>query len=358
MLSFNATRYQHRALNSLSFGHFSRAYSTPGGSPSTAKLVAEIRKLTTVSISKARDALAASNNDVKAALQWIDNDSASSGAKKAAKVAGRPTSEGVICTSLLSNGNMKPGMDGRPTGRLTASMIELNCETDFVARNQLFGQLAADIAYTATFIVDDTKALFREWEMDQIQSAPLISSSPDQPFLASSPASVADAIRDTIAKVGENISLRRVVTVGHSATSLEEPSFGLRLASYTHGAANPEFPTQGRIGTLAMLALKSHKLPQFLKNPEFLEELEVLERSIAKQIVGFPTLSVKEGEEDDTVLYKQEFLMLRGKYNGLPVQQALRAWATEQGLITEQEMGGVEVLEFFKWTVGESQGDA
>ncbi|KAF9502332.1 hypothetical protein BDN71DRAFT_1437901 [Pleurotus eryngii] len=354
MLSFNAARYQYRALNYLSLGQFSRAYSTRGGAPSTAKLVAEIRKLTTVSISKARDALAASNNDVKAALQWIDNDSASSGAKKAAKVAGRPTSEGVICTSLLSNGNIKPGMDGR----LTASMIELNCETDFVARNQLFGQLAADIAHTATFLVDNTKALFREWEMDQIQSAPLISSSPDQPFLASNPVSVADAIRDTIAKVGENISLRRVVTVGHSALPFEEPSFGLRLASYTHGAANPEFPRQGRIGTLAMLALKSPKLPQFLGKPEFLEELEVLERSIAKQIVGFPTLSVKEGEDDDTVLYKQEFLMLRGKYNGLPVQQALRAWATEQGLITEQEMSGVEVLEFFKWTVGESWGDA
>ncbi|KAF4573234.1 Elongation factor Ts, mitochondrial [Pleurotus pulmonarius] len=354
MLSLNATRFQHRAFNSLTSGHFYRAYSSSGKAPSTAKLVAELRKRTEVSISKARDALAATNNDVEAALEWIHEDLASSGAKKAAKVADRATSQGVICTSVLSDGSPKLPGDGRPTGMLTAAMVELNCETDFVARNQLFCKLAADIAHSATFVDDGTKGLFRKLEPDFIRSAPLISSTANKAYLDSKPISVAEAIRDTIAKVGENISLRRVVTVGQSAVLHEEPSIGLRLASYTHGAANPEFPTQGRIGALAMLALQSPKLPEFLKKPEFLDELAVLERSIAKQIVGFPTLSVKKGEDDETVLYKQPFMMLRGEYSSLPVEQALRAWAASQSLISDPETSGVEVLEFFKWTVGDA----
>ncbi len=94
------------------------------------KLVAELRKLTGVSITKAREALAASNNDVSAALKWLQSDLAVSGAKKAAKVAHRTAGEGHVGASVLSRGT------GSPPGGVRAALVELNCETDFtMARN-------------------------------------------------------------------------------------------------------------------------------------------------------------------------------------------------------------------------------
>ena len=71
------------------------------------KLVAELRKLTEVSITKAREALAASNNDVSAALVWLQNDLAVSGAQKAAKVAHRTAGEGLVGASVLARGRAR-----------------------------------------------------------------------------------------------------------------------------------------------------------------------------------------------------------------------------------------------------------
>src|SRR6266446_3815164 len=113
-----------------------RFYSTSAEKPPL-KLVAELRKLTEVSITKAREALAASNNDVSAALKWLQNDLAVSGAKKAAKVAHRTAGEGLVGASVL------PRRTGSSPGGVRAALVELNCETDFVARNALFGRLVA-----------------------------------------------------------------------------------------------------------------------------------------------------------------------------------------------------------------------
>jgi elongation factor Ts len=113
-----------------------RFYSKSAEKPSNVRLVAELRKLTEVSITKAREALAASNNDVSAALQWLQNDLAVSGAKKAAKVAHRAASEGLVCASVLSHGtgsSLSSGAHGYGHGGLRAALVELNCETDFVA---------------------------------------------------------------------------------------------------------------------------------------------------------------------------------------------------------------------------------
>ncbi|TFK51841.1 hypothetical protein OE88DRAFT_1658497 [Heliocybe sulcata] len=315
-----------------------RFYSSEAPGKPNLKLVAELRKLTEVSVTKAREALTATNNDVKAALEWLEQDLIATGAKKAAKLEGRTANEGLIGVCVLANGS------GSGRGGARASMVELNCETDFVGRNELFGKLLADIAHTAAFISEpaDTDDLLVPCALDLLNDAPLISHSDPQ---ATSRATVSSAIRDTIAKVGEKISLRRAVAVAREPFAARD--LGLRVGSYVHGSVG--VPTQGRIGSLALLALKSDGLREVLAKPEFMTDLEKLERSIARQIVGFDTRMIQSptGEETETALYQQPFMMFADNPNGETVEQVLRRWANERSL-TE----GLEVIEFRKWTVG------
>jgi elongation factor Ts len=326
-----------------------RLYSTapPNGPP--VKLIAELRKLTEVSISKAREALTASNNDVRAAFKWLQDDLVASGAKKAEKLGGRTTNQGLVGVSLLSRG-VGDGT-GKGKGGVRAAMVELNCETDFVARNPRFDTLVADIAHTAAFIVESTDLgeLLRSVPLELLKDAPLLSSTGAQPERE---ATVGGAIHDSIARFDEMISLGRAIAI------VQDPlprGLGLRVASYAHGAV--AVPSHGRVATLAVLAFKSPKLGEIIASQAFRDDVAKLERSLARQIVGFPTTTVKsvEGTQAENVLYEQEFTMFPGS-NGQKVSEVLRSWALERGLVGKDSLedGGVEVIDFAKWTIGEA----
>ena len=331
-----------------------RLYTTPSKPP--LKLVAELRKLTEVSITKAREALTATNNDLDLALQWLQKDLAISGAQKAAKVEGRFAGEGVISTCILSPG-VGP-QSGLGQVGIRGAMVELNCETDFVGRNELFVRLAADVAHTAAFISDPVgfDTAFATCSPDMLYDAPLIS----QRHPHSRPsATVGTAIRDLIAKVGEKISLRRAVSLVENSPQVQA-GIGLRLASYNHGSVS--VPSQGHIGSLALLSLKSHRIHELMASEVFRVDLERLERSLARQIVGFETscVSARPGERRDMALYDQPFIMFPGESTGRTVRDVLRSWAQEKGVIAGVENNDVEalaVMDFKKWTVGEAIHD-
>jgi len=329
-----------------------RLYSTKGPKVPI-KLIGELRKFTEVSITKAREALCASNNDVNLALEWLQKDLVTSGAKKAAKVEGRFTGEGLISTAVLSSGAGSRAGLGR--GGVRAAMVELNCETDFVGRNELFGRLAADIAHTAAYISEPSgsETVFHECSLGMLSEAPLISEL--QPNSQSS-GTVGSSIRDMIAKVGEKISLRRAVTLVENPPQAQS-NFGLRLASYSHGSII--IPTQGRIGSMVLLALKSPKLGELLASEAFRGDLAWLERSLARQIVGFETTSIASpaGQKVETALYDQLFMTFPDNSSGSTVHEVLGRWALEKGLVESEqvlESGGLVVLDFKKWTVGET----
>ncbi|KAF9644683.1 hypothetical protein BDM02DRAFT_3063865, partial [Thelephora ganbajun] len=317
--------------------------SSPSFTKANIKLVAELRKRTEVSLSKAKEALTATNNDVDAALEWLEKDLIASGAKKREKVQDRVAGEGLIGVSVLSNGFSKQN-----AGRgVRAAMIELNCETDFVARNQLFGELLDDIAHTAAFISDSdayhTIANSKTFLDKSLLPAPLLSA---RDPLQKPTTDVGGAVDALIAKVGEKISLSRAVSISHPLPS-PQSNVALRVASYLHGSVSGGFASQGRIGALALLALKS-RLSPVIENSAFSEEIEKLQRSLARQIVGLETLSVRGA--DETALYNQPFMMFAG--SDQPIGTVLKQWATEKGLIESGEESGLEVLEFAKWSVG------
>jgi len=139
----------------------------------------------------------------------------------------------------------------------------------------------------------------------------------------------------------------------HDPVPRVRADLGLRLASYTHGGV---LPSQGRIGALALIALKSPRLTPLLSSLDFLQEPERVERSVARQIVGFDTPAIR-GEEG--ALYEQPFMMLGDALEGEKVGAGLARWARQKHLTLDTdgaEMGGLEVVEFVKWTVGESSG--
>ncbi|KAI0050575.1 EF-TsMt 2 [Auriscalpium vulgare] len=337
-------RPRHAALNAL------RHYSTPAEKPSL-KLVAELRKRTEVSITKAREALSASGNDVDAALTWLENDLAVSGAKKAAKVSDRTAGEGLIGVSVLSSGT--GSQNGAGKGGVRAAIVELNCETDFVARNELFGKLLADIAHTAAFIADvdeQATSYIRPIPLDLLLDAPLVS----QTAPSQSQGTVGTAIRDTIAKVGEKIALARVAAVATNPIPKTSQDLGLRLATYAHGSVN--LSSQGRIASLALIGLKSPRLTTLLTTDAFLKDLEKFERSLARQIVGFDTRSIRPATDapDETALYDQPFSMLPTDEK---VRNVLTQWAREKNLVSDEDgedTGGLEVLEFARWQLGKA----
>ena len=323
---------------------FNRSFSSsfPSFTKVNIKLVAELRKRTDVSLSKAKEALISTNNHVEAALEWLEKDLVASGAKKKEKVQDRTAGEGLIGVSVLSNG-FSAGRGAR------AAMVELNCETDFVARNRLFGELLDDIAHTAAFISDfdayHTIADSKPFLDKHLLQAPLLSARDPSRKPTTDIGGAVDAL---IAKVGEKISLSRAVSISHPLPS-PQSNVALRISSYLHGSVVGGLSSQGRIGALALLALKSPRLSTLTGDSNFSEGIEKLQRALARQIVGFETLSVKDSSE--TSLYNQPFMMFAG--SDQPVGMVLKQWATERGLNEPGEQGsGLEVLEFAKWSVG------
>jgi elongation factor Ts len=170
----------------------------------TASLVKELRELTGAGMMDCKAALTETKGDLQAAVDWLRK----KGLSKAAKKAGRVAAEGLV--GLIVGG--KKGV-----------LVEVNSETDFVARNDLFQGLVKMIAQIATDVGTD---------LDKINAAKVGGSS------------VADAIATTIAKIGENMTLRRagMLTVGEGA-----------IGSYVHSSVAEGL---GKIGVLVALESK------------------------------------------------------------------------------------------------------
>jgi len=171
----------------------------------TAALVKDLRERTGAGMMDCKKALAETNGDVEAAIDWLRK----KGLSKAAKKADRVAADGLVGVASLERGN---GM--------AAAAVEVNAETDFVARNELFQAAVAEI--TALGVDADSVDALRQAKTKSGET-------------------VEDKLTNLIAKIGENMSLRRVSTL-----SVEN---GV-VASYVHNAAADGL---GKIGVLVAL---------------------------------------------------------------------------------------------------------
>ena len=179
----------------------------------SAAMVKELRDQTGAGMMDCKAALSETGGNLDAAVDWLRK----KGLSKAAKKAGRVAAEGLV------------GVAVRATKGI---LVEVNSETDFVARNDLFQGLVKMVADTAL----DAGA-----NVDKILAA------------KAGGITIDEAIADTIAKVGENMSLRRAaeLSVGKGA-----------ISSYVHNAVSDGL---GRIGVLVALEStgKSDELKAF-----------------------------------------------------------------------------------------------
>jgi elongation factor Ts len=167
----------------------------------SAQMVKELRESTGAGMMDCKAALTESNGDMTAAQDWLRK----KGLSKAAKKAGRVAAEGLIGVQVKNTKGV---------------VVEVNSETDFVARNDLFQGLVKMIADVALSVGAD---------VETIKSAKAGS------------ITVSESISDTIAKIGENMTLRRAATlsVGKGV-----------IGSYVHSAVSDGL---GRIGVLVGL---------------------------------------------------------------------------------------------------------
>lgn len=172
----------------------------------TAALVREMREATGAGMMDCKKALTETNGDKEAAIDWLRKKGLSQAAKKSSRVA----AEGLVAVASASN---------------KAAVVEVNAETDFVARNEAFQTAVQQIAEVALEVGDD---------LETLKAATLPSGR-----------SVADELTHLVATIGENMTLRRarVLTVSSGV-----------VASYVHGALRPGV---GRIGVLAAVEAAS-----------------------------------------------------------------------------------------------------
>jgi len=167
----------------------------------TAALVKDLREKTGAGMMDCKRALTETGGNMEDAVDWLRTKGLSAAAKKSGRVA----AEGLV------------GIISAP-GR--AAMVEVNAETDFVARNDQFQAFVEAAARVALKVGED---------LDEIQAAPY----PD------SANTVGEQLTELIAKIGENMTLRRARVLTGSV-----------VATYVHGALRPGL---GKIGVLVAL---------------------------------------------------------------------------------------------------------
>ncbi len=199
----------------------------------TAKMVQELRRQTGAGMMDCKKALGETEGDLTKASEWLRQ----KGMVSAGKKSDRVTAEGLVDTFI-------------ETDSKTGVMVEVNCQTDFVARNDAFKELVQSLAHQA-ITADSVEALLA------------------QPYAADSSIKVAEAIVQAIAKIGENLNVRRLVNY--------------KVAAGTEGAVDCYIHTGGRVGVLLELTCNSAKVANS-------EDFKALARNLAMQVAACPNV--------------------------------------------------------------------
>lgn len=326
-----------------------RSSNVSKSSSSKVAVVAKLRKTTECSISKAREAMAATDGSYEESLKWIEEDAAKSGAKKAAKVGDRIAAEGIIALSEKSK--------DEKLNNLMDSFVEINCETDFAARNPLFVKLAQDISYTSKFFADQLEKdqLIKEIPLEFLLNAPLMSFNQINK-LETEISSVSDSILQIIGKLGENIKLRRALIIDTS--SLNDISF---IGTYAH-SSDSSIKNAGKIVGTVILSIKPKDNNTKIEiNDECKKELKNLSNKIAQQITGFNPLYIKESDMKESEITKlldpneskqdllNRIVLLNQNYlfgNGETIEQTIKTIGDKYNVI-------ITVNDMKRWECGE-----
>jgi elongation factor Ts len=270
----------------------------------TAAQVKELRESTGAGMMDAKKALTETDGDMDAAVDWLRT----KGLAKAAKKSGRTAAEGLV--AVASEGG-------------TAVAVEVNSETDFVAKNAEFQTMVSGIAQAALG-VDDLAGLL---------AAELANGK-----------TVEQTVTDKIATIGENMTVRRMARIT-----------GDNVVSYTHNAAAPGM---GKIGVLVAFSGGD----------------EGFARQVAMHVAAVNPAALNESELDPAVVEKEKQVQMDiARESGKPeqviekmIEGRMKKYLAEVTLLSQQfvvnpdltvaaaaKEAGVEITGFVRLEVGE-----
>jgi elongation factor Ts len=279
----------------------------------TAALVKDLREKTGAGMMDCKKALTETGGEIEAAVDWLRQKGLAAAAKKSSRVA----AEGLV------------GVASAP-GR--AAMVEVNAETDFVARNEQFQAFVEAVAKIALDVGED---------LDAIKAAKY----PDSTH------TVADQLTELIAKIGENMNLRR-------ARVLTSPS-GV-VATYVHAALRPGL---GKIGVLVAIesggeAAALEKLGREVgmhitaSRPEAIDingvDPAALEREKAVLIA-----QARESGRPENIIEKMVEGRIRKYYEEVVLLEQVWVHDGESRVKAVMQKAGVKLLAFERFLLGE-----
>jgi elongation factor Ts len=245
----------------------------------SAALVKELRDKTDAGMMDCKSALVETGGDMEAAVDWLRK----KGLSKAAKKAGRVAAEGLVAIAVAGTSGV---------------VVEVNAETDFLAKNEQFQTLARNVAGVALKVGDDVEAV-------KVAAYP-------------GGGAVQDAIANAIATIGENMALRRARKFDVSA--------GV-VASYLHNAAGEGL---GRIGVLVAL-----------ESPGKGDELAALGRQLAMHVAAANPVALDLASVAPEVLAREKAILAE-KNAGKPahvmdkiVESGMKSYAKEYCLLEQ-----------------------
>ncbi|MDX5592728.1 translation elongation factor Ts [Pseudovibrio sp. SPO723] len=224
----------------------------------TAAMVKELRETSGAGMMDCKAALKETDGDMEAAIDWLRT----KGLSKAAKKAGRVAADGLVSVAAAGK---------------KAAVVEVNSETDFVARNEGFQKLVRDIASVALEVEGDVEALAAAG-------------------YPGSSKSVDEEIKEAVATIGENMTLRRFAKL--------EVSEGV-VSSYVHNAT---VEGMGKIGVLVALESAGDA-----------EKLNALGRQIAMHVAATNPMSLNVEELDPAAVERERAVFVeQARESGKP----------------------------------------
>jgi len=240
--------------------------------------LAALRKKTGYTFTNCKKALDMHNNDLEKAEQWLHNQAQALGWSKATKLEGRQTTQGLIGVAVENNDGV---------------LLEVNCETDFVARNKEFENIVQEATETCLKYIKNSQKSSNfvtkvGLDTDQLKS-----------LKHSDGKTLADKLALLIGTVGENATLKRAIGL--------KVNDGVYLTGYAHPSGKIyKNVLLGRIGGL--VAVKTPNVDN--------AQVQEISKGICQHIVGMAPKTIGNIEnktfdikEDESVLLNQDFLL-------------------------------------------------
>lgn len=218
----------------------------------SAALVKDLREMTGAGMMDCKAALDATAGDIEAAIDWLRK----KGLSKAAKKSGRVAAEGLVVAAAHRKG-----------AGAEAVLVEVNSETDFVARNEIFQTMAADIAKTA---------LGTDGTVEAVRAA----------AYPGADKSVEARVAELVGQIGENMALRRSAKISVSQGA---------VATYIHSAVREG---AGRIGVIVGL-----------KSSGDVARVEALGKQIAMHVAAAKPLAARVEDLDPEVVKRERDIL-------------------------------------------------